>query len=322
MTPSSRRRASSDFRRPASARSTASVCWPRTGGASRALPGVAWRRIGTPRTLTRPARACGSVTIIERTLRCSLSHTSGTLLIRPAGRPLTRAELSPRLAGEERRHGVEHRDLDLLAAARPGPREQRERHAVGRRHARDEVGDRGPDLHGRPVGEPGDVHDPRLGLHDEVVAGAVRLRPRLAEARDRAVDEPRVEPGERPVAKPELLHGPGPKVLEEDVALPDERPEDRLALRGLEVQGDALLVAVDGHEIRRLAAREGRPAPRVVALPRPFELDDLSAHVAQHHRAEGPGEDAGEIQDADTGEWLVSSRHVLFLSRLVWRGSG
>src|SRR2546430_11346301 len=32
----------------------------------------------------------------------------------------------------------------------------------------------------------------------------------------------------------------------------------------------------------RLAAREGRPAPRVVALPRLFDLDDLSAHVAQH----------------------------------------
>src|SRR5207247_3198901 len=114
----------------------------------------------------------------------------------------------------------------------------------------------------------------------------------------------------------ELLHRSGPKVFEKDVALPDERPKDRLALRGLEVQGDALLVAVDGHEVRRLAAREGRPAPRVVALPRLFDLDDLGAHVAQHHRAERPGEAAGEIQAADTGEWLVSSGHVLSHSEL------
>src|SRR5204862_17370 len=80
-----------------------------------------------------------------------------------------------------------------------------------------------------------------------------------------------------------------------DVALADERPEYRLARRSLEVQGDALLVAVHGHEVRRLAAREGRPAPRVVALPRLFDLDDLGAHVAQNHRAEGSGKDAGEI---------------------------
>src|SRR2546426_6650092 len=41
-----------------------------------------------------------------------------------------------------------------------------------------------------------------------------------------------------------------------------------------------------------------------------------------HHRAERPGEDAREVQDAHTDEGLVSSRHALFLSRLAWRGSG
>src|SRR5439155_9615910 len=189
-------------------------------------------------------------------------------------------------------------------------------------HAGDEIGDGGTDLDGRPVGEPGDVHDPRLGLHDEVVAGAVRLRPGLPKARDRAVDEPRVAARERSVAEPELVHRPGPEVLDEDVALSDERTEDRLALRRLEIQRDALLVAVDGHEVRRLAAREGWPAPRVVALPGLFDLYDLGTHVAQHHRAVRPRGDAREVQDTDTDEGLGSSRHPLFLSRLAWRGSG
>src|SRR5436309_13900698 len=72
----------------------------------------------------------------------------------------------------------------------------------------------------------------------------------------------------------------------------------------------------------RLAAGEGRPAPRVVALPGLFDLDDLGTHVAQHHRAERPGEDAREVQDAHTDDGLVSSRHALFLSSLAWRRSG
>src|SRR5213592_4881203 len=60
----------------------------------RAPRGVVCRRIGTPRTVTRPARGCGSVAIILRALRCGLSHTSGTLLIRPAGTPALSKRLS------------------------------------------------------------------------------------------------------------------------------------------------------------------------------------------------------------------------------------
>ena len=51
-----------------------------------------------------------------------------------------------------------------------------------------------PTLTGGPSGKPGEVHDAGLALHDQVVAGPVRLGPALAEARDRAVDEPGVRP--------------------------------------------------------------------------------------------------------------------------------
>ncbi len=44
-------------------------------------------RIGTPNTVTVAALGCGSDTIIPRSLRWGLSHTSATLLIRPAGTP-------------------------------------------------------------------------------------------------------------------------------------------------------------------------------------------------------------------------------------------
>src|SRR6266480_4303410 len=99
------------------------------------------------------------------------------------------------------------------------------------------------------VGEARDVHEPGLALDDQVVTRAVRLRPGLAEARDRAVDEPRVELRQGTVAQAELRHRPGTEVLEEDIALSHERRHDPAPLRRLEVQGDALLAPVDRHEV-------------------------------------------------------------------------
>src|SRR5439155_10540004 len=111
-------------------------------------------------------------------------------------RALSRAEGYPGLLGEVRGRDVEQGELDLLAAAGAGAGEQRQDDAVGRGHAGDEVRDRVTDLHGRTVRESGEVHDARLGLDHEVVAGAVRFGPGFTEARDRAVHEPRVQPRE------------------------------------------------------------------------------------------------------------------------------
>ena len=177
-----------------------------------------------------------------------------------------------------------------------------------------------PDLHRRAVREAGEVHHAGLGLDDEVVARAVRLGAGLAEAGDRAVHEPRVQPGERLVPEAELVHRSRPEVLEEHVALARERLKDLASLGRLEVQGDALLVAVDRHEVRRLALDERRPAARVVALAGLLDLDDLGAHVTEHHGAEGTGEDAGEVENADTGEGRLTLRHVVVLSRCAWPG--
>src|SRR5262245_7923464 len=85
--PWARRRSIADFLSPTSVFSTASVCWPMTGGGVTADPGVAWSRTGTPITVTFFALGWGSDTIMPRALRCSLSQTSATDLMRPAGMP-------------------------------------------------------------------------------------------------------------------------------------------------------------------------------------------------------------------------------------------
>src|SRR5262249_37520899 len=93
-----------------------------------------------------------------------------------------------------------------------------------------------------------------LGLHDQVERRAVAVGPVLAEAGDRAVDDARVPLARRLVAQAEPGEGAHAVGLEPQVALLDQAEEQRLAFRLLEIDLDALLVAVKAHEVRRLSA--------------------------------------------------------------------
>ncbi len=101
---------------------------------------------------------------------------------------------------------------------------------------------------------------------------------------------------------------PGRKFSSTTSAEAISRSQDFLPFGRLQVQGEALLVAVDGEEVRRLAAHERRPAARVVALAGLLDLDHLGAHVAQRHGAEGPGEHAGEVDDPHAGQRRTGGR--------------
>ncbi len=242
-----------------------------------------------------------------------------------ASRPLARREIDSRLVREQRGHRVEHRDLDLLAAPGATARQEGKHDAVGRRHTRHQIRDRRPHLHRRPVGKARDVHEARFGLNHEIVAGASGLRPRFAEAGDRAVHELGILVGEGGVAEAELLHGARPEILEEHVTLPDQGAQDRLSLGVLEVEGDALLVAIDRHEVGGFAAHERRPASGVVPLAGFLDLDDLGTHVPEHHRAERPGQHASEIEHANARQgaarkgsaYQPSARDFPFQARLA-----
>src|SRR5262249_54015938 len=61
-------------------------------------------------------------------------------------------EIVPRLIGEKRSDGVEHREIDLLPASGLLAREQRHAHAVRAEHARHDVGDRDAEPVRRTVG--------------------------------------------------------------------------------------------------------------------------------------------------------------------------
>jgi len=94
---------------------------------------------------------------------------------------------------------------------------------------------------------------------------------------------------QRLVAEAELLQGPAPPVLDQDVGSGRERPDPLQSSRVFQVNPDRTLVAIDGEEIRRLstffAASEGRPpVAGIIPTLGMFDLYDIGAKVAKYHR--------------------------------------
>src|SRR5207247_3658808 len=149
-------------------------------------------------------------------------------------------------------------DVDGRAAAGPFLDPESEQDAEGRVHAGGHVGDGDTAAHPVPARLAGDADDPALGLEEEVERGPVAIGPILAEAGDRAVDDAGVAITGRLVSQAEPGEGTHAVVLQHDVAPLDEPEEQLLAPRVLEVYLDPLLVAMQAHEVRGLAARQAR----------------------------------------------------------------
>ena len=102
----------------------------------------------------------------------------------------------------------------MLAPARFHPGQQRRLHRIATVQTRRQVRDRDADLDGRPIARAGDVHEPKLGLYHDIVAGALAVGARLPVARHAGVNQARVQLAERVVV--ELIFGQraGNKVLD------------------------------------------------------------------------------------------------------------
>src|SRR6185369_10859183 len=137
----------------------------------------------------------------------------------------------------------------------------------------------------------GDAHQAAHALHDEVIAGAVRVRTRLPEAGDRAVDHLRIRRGEARVVEAVALEVAHLEVLGDDVALRGQLAGERLALGLRDVERHGSLAAVGGEIVGRLDGLSGfvakprrAPAARVVTRAGAFDLDHFGAEVGQDLR--------------------------------------
>ena len=143
----------------------------------------------------------------------------------------------------------------------------------------------------------------------------LRVRPRLPERRDRAVDQVRELCLKIVVAKPASRHHPRRFALDKHVRVRQQLAEDDAPALRLEVERDALLARVQVEEETALVVvwhivRERPQPPGIVALRR-LDLNDLSAEVCQELRAIRARNPLREIDDADAFEGGVGQGGAL-----------
>ena len=140
-----------------------------------------------------------------------------------------------------------------------------------------------------------------------VEARPVAIGAILAEARNAAIDETRVERPQRFVVDTEPELHIRAVIFDHHIRGLDQPVEDRAAVRLLEVERQAALVAVQILEIRAVAV-----ARHIVALARHLDLDDVSAPVGQMPCAGGPGAGARQIEHLEAGKRLAggNTRHA------------
>ena len=204
---------------------------------------------------------------------------------------------------EERQLALEHGHVDGLAPPGPLLHPQRQHDSEGRVHARRHVRNRRSRAHAPAAFLARHRDHAALGLEDQVERGAITIGAVLAEAGHRAVDDAGVVLARRRIGQAQAFERARPVVLEDDVCARHELEEELLAPRMLEVHLDPLLVAVQAHEVRSLAARQRRaPRARDVAGTLGLQLDHPRAEVGEHGGAERAGEGVAQIDDGDVFE--------------------
>ena len=134
-------------------------------------------------------------------------------------------------------------------------------------------------------------------LADRVVARAAAIGTFRAEAGDRAIDQPGIVRGQRLVAEAKPVHRAGAEILDDDIGGARQPARRRLPVLGLQVERDALLVAV--HRTERAVVVGLAPHPERIAAIRRLDLDDLGAQIGQQHAGEWTADVAGEFEDLD-----------------------
>jgi len=129
----------------------------------------------------------------------------------------------------------------------------------------------------------------------------VLQRSRLAEARQRAINQTRIEFRQAFVVDAEAARHTGAKVMDQYVGLLHQLKQDRQALGLFQVEHQPALAAVHAEEGAAFAGERGGIAPQVVAVWR-FDLDDFGALVGQQGAAIGAGDIGTQVEYADSGQ--------------------
>ena len=151
-------------------------------------------------------------------------------------------------------------------------------------------------------------HQPEQGLRQQILTGTLRIWPVRAVAGGGGIDQGRLVPSQRVVTQAELVHDTGAEILRDHVGACDELERDLLALRHLEIERNAALVAV-GADMQHPLAVVPDVAAAPVALPgavRRLDRDHVGAEISERldaHRSQQ------EMIEADHADALQEIEH-------------
>jgi hypothetical protein len=195
---------------------------------------------------------------------------------------------------------VQHGDVDPLAAAgtlASLQRGDRADHGVqaGEIVRHDRAADRG-----RAVGRPRQLLETGQRLDHRIVGGAFGPGPFLAEAGDPYHDQPWIDFLQRFPAEAHILHHAGTEVLHQDVGPGDEFPQHRLAVLVAQIDRQAALGAVDGHEKHAVGLADLGIGHAHAVAGQALDLDHVGAGIAHHLGRVRTGGEARQVEDADS----------------------
>ncbi len=150
-------------------------------------------------------------------------------------------------------------------------------------------------------------HDAAVSLGHDVAAGALGVRPCLAEARDVGVDQPWVQRGEAGVSDVQPFGDACTVVHQDDVESRDDPVDQGLPVRVREVDRQAALAAIERLEVLALVWDYGSAVTAVFAARR-FDFHHIGAHIGERNARKWPGDDLRKLEHADARErtrWRV-----------------
>ena len=220
---------------------------------------------------------------------------------------------------------LEKRGLHPGPLSRHLPVQQRGQDALGQKETGAKVRDRDADAERPSARLAGHGHQPAQALRDLVHPAPVGIGPGLAEARDGAVDDPRVDRANGLVIDAEAMLHVGPHVLDDDVRVPGQTQEEVAPLGCFQVDPDRTLAPVQILEIAAVAGPD-QIAGRLVRLA-PLDPEHIGAPVRQLAHGERTRPRMGEVEHPEPRErapgprhrvrmafgWPVIVRHVILL---------
>ena len=203
--------------------------------------------------------------------------------------------------------GIQHRHIDKLSLSGLFPVIQGRRDGAEGIQPGKHVAGRGPAAHGRAIRLTGQAHQSAHPLNDHIQRASGTVWTRIAKAGDRHINDPGIGCGNDIITQAHALHRAGFEIFHQNVRFFHQLQQHLLICLRLQVQGDALLTALDRQVVDPLPV-EKRAAG--LGPVRPLHLDHIRPQVRHDHRGQGTGQKLRQVHHCYPAQGAVSNRHI------------